>query len=482
MKVERNVDFSPKTGAYPHQMEATEFIRGEKTHEVALFDEQGLGKTKIVIDSVAADIRDKIIDAALVVCKKSLIGMWTSEVEKHSHLVALAIYGTLRERGLSATTDADFYITSYETLTPELPRIKQLLETGRMAVILDESHRIKDPESVAACSAFEISPLAAKRIIITGTPVANSPQDLWSQFYFLDKGKTLGSDFLEFKNDYCPAAPRKGLSPEDMNKIELLREKIRPMSIRRLKQDVLELPDKRYENVFIELPEEQRRIYDRACQELMVEIEAVDGTIVNKEIENILEKMLRLVQISSNPILVNPEYSGRSGKLDVLEALVDKAFDRGEKVIVWTSFVDNIPQVKKMFAESSPLVIYGETPIEQRNRNVKRFQNEDRYRLLIANPSAAREGLTLTAANNAIYYDRTFNLVDYVQSQDRIHRISQTRPCNIIKVIAHDTIDEYIDEILNRKAAIASYVQGDIDKGDVIEAFSKEDILRYLGK
>jgi SNF2 family DNA or RNA helicase len=482
MKVVRNANFGPKTAAYPHQIEAIDFIRGEKTREVALFDEQGLGKTKIVIDSIAADIRDKVVEAALVVCKKSLIGVWTSEVEKHSHLVALAIYGSSRERGMSATTDADFYITSYETLTPELPRIRQLMAISRTAMILDESHRIKDPNSVAARSVFEISPLAVKRIIITGTPVANSPQDLWSQFFFLDNGKTLGRDFVEFKNEYCPAAPRKGLSPEDMGRIERLREKIRPVSIRRLKSDVLELPDKRYESVFVDLSEEQRRIYDRACQELRVEIEAIDGTIIEKEIENILEKMLRLIQISSNPVLVNPEYSGKSGKLEALATLVQEAFSKGEKVIVWTSFVDNIPQFKKLFAESNPLVIYGETPIEQRNRNVKRFQNEEKHRLLIANPSAAREGLTLTAANNAIYYDRTFNLVDYVQSQDRIHRISQTRPCNIVKVIARDTIDEYVDEILNRKSAVAAYVQGDIERSSVIEAFSKEDILRYLSR
>jgi SNF2 family DNA or RNA helicase len=388
--------------AYPHQMEATEFIRGEKNREIALFDEQGLGKTKIVIDSVSADIRDKIIDAALVICKKSLIGMWISEVEKHSHLVAFSIYGALRERGVSATTDADFYITSYETLTPELPRIKQLLRTGRMAVILDESHRIKDPDSIAASSAFEISPLAAKRIIITGTPVANSPQDLWSQFYFLDNGKTLGRDFSEFKSQYCPAAPRKGLSQDDMRKIEILREKIRPFSIRRLKEDVLELPDKRYENVFVALGEEQRRLYDRASQELMVEIQGIDGALVSKEIDNILEKMLRLVQIASNPALINPDYSGKSDKLDCLQILLEKAFDRGEKVIVWTSFVDNIPQIKRVFPESNPLVIYGETPVELRNKNVKRFQNEDKHRLLIANPSAAREGLTLTAANDIL--------------------------------------------------------------------------------
>lgn len=482
MKTERIIDYSPRTDAFPHQIEAIKFISGEENKEIALFDEQGLGKTKIVIDSIASDIHNNILDGAIVICKKSLIGTWISEVKKHSHLLVIAIYGTSRERGITATTDAHFYVTSYETLTPELARIKQLLKIGKMAVILDESHRIKNPESVAAISAFEISQFAIKKIIISGTPVANSPQDLWSQFYFLDNGRTFGNDFFKFKSDLCPASPRKGLSKDDIKKLEKLREMIKPVSIRRLKENVLELPDKRYENIIVNLEKKQREIYDHARQELMVEIKDIDGSLVIKEIDNILEKILRLVQIASNPILLNPKYQEEPGKISSLKKILSEIFDRSEKAIVWTSFIDNIPVIKKLFPESNPLVIYGGTPIEMRNKNVERFQNEEKHRLLIANPSAAREGLTLTAANNAIYYDRTFNLVDYLQSQDRIHRISQQRNCNIYKIIADDTIDEYIDEILNRKSSIASFIQGDREKDHIREAFSKTDILRYLGK
>jgi SWI/SNF-related matrix-associated actin-dependent regulator 1 of chromatin subfamily A len=482
LKTSRIIDYSPKKDAFPHQTEAINFISGEKNREIALFDEQGLGKTKIVIDSMANDIRDNILDGALVICKKTLIGNWIAEVKKHSHLSVISIYGTSNERGRTATTDAHFYITSYETLTPELTRIKQLLKINRMAIILDESHRIKDSSSVAAKSAFEISSLAVKRILITGTPVANSPQDLWAQFYFLDHGRTFGNDFFTFKSELCPASPRKGLSANDMKKIEHLREKMHPVSIRRLKEDVLELPDKRYENIFVNLEGEQKEIYNRARQDLIVEIRALDGSIIDREIENVLEKILRLVQIASNPILLNPKYSGTSAKIDSLRQIISEIFERREKAIVWTCFVNNIPIIKNIFVESNPLIIYGGTPIEMRNRNVDRFQNEEKFKLLIANPSAAKEGLTLTAANNAVYYDRTFSLVDYLQSQDRIHRISQERDCNIYKIVASDTIDEYIDEILNRKSSIASFIQGDREKDHILEAFSKQDILRYLGK
>lgn len=113
-------------------------------------------------------------------------------------------------------------------------------------------------------------------------------------------------------------------------------------------------------------------------------------------------------------------------------------------------------------------------------RNVKWFQTRNDVKLLIANPAAAREGLTLTSANHAIYYDRNFNLVDYLQSQDRIHRISQARTCFIHKLVATNTIDEYIDEIIERKASVASYVQGDVESRGIIESFSKDDFMRYL--
>jgi SNF2 family DNA or RNA helicase len=102
--------------------------------------------------------------------------------------------------------------------------------------------------------------------------------------------------------------------------------------------------------------------------------------------------------------------------------------------------------------------------------------------ILIANPSAAREGLTLTSANNAIYLDRNFNLVDYLQSQDRIHRISQTKECRIYKLIAKNTIDEYIDEIIYKKHKLAEYVQGDIDNIENNEYLTKDEVLNMLGE
>ena len=157
---------------------------------------------------------------------------------------------------------------------------------------------------------------------------------------------------------------------------------------------------------------------------------------------------------------------------------------KNEKTIVWTSFVENITILKNRLKQYNPLIIYGDVPVRDRADAVKVFQESEKNRIMIANPSAAREGLTLTRANNAIYLDRNFNLVDYLQSQDRIHRISQTRECKIFKIIAKNTIDEYIDKVIDVKKEIAGYVQGDLgilSNNNLDFLHSKSELLNILG-
>ncbi len=140
--------------------------------------------------------------------------------------------------------------------------------------------------------------------------------------------------------------------------------------------------------------------------------------------------------------------------------------------------------LKNRYSDFKPLVIYGDVPIKERADIVKNFQESDRNKVLIANPSAAREGLTLTKANNAIYLDRNFNLVDYLQSQDRIHRISQEKECNIYKILASNSIDEYIDRVIDVKKDIAQFTQGDsesVSKGSLEFLLNKSELLSILG-
>lgn len=468
--------FEPKTQALPHQLEAIDYIK--KNREVALFDEQGLGKTKIVIESLCWSMKQYEIEGALVVAPMSLLYNWEQEVTKHSFLIPIVLKGSEKEKRYKFMTGANFYITNYESVIAELQRIKRFCKSRKVAIVLDESARIKDPKTKTAQALFELRHHSLKRVIITGTPVANKPVDLWAQFFFLDGGKLLGDNFKDFKSKFNER------NPDYKNSLNELKNIIAEHSIRRCKNDVLELPEKRFINIYVDLSDKQLELYNKLREELKIEIQDINKNVTVDEAENILKKLLRLTQIASNPGLIDKGYSEIPAKFEKLDNLLNDIASRNEKAIIWTCFVENILILKNRLKQYCPLVIYGEIPIKDRAEFVNIFQESNKNRVMIANPSAAREGLTLTKANNAIYLDRNFNLVNYLQSQDRIHRISQTKECNIYKILARNTIDEYIDRLIDVKKDIAGYVQSDfefLETGSYEFLLNRQELLKILG-
>ena len=472
-------DYEPKTRPMKHQVDAIRYV---VSHDVVpLFDEQGLGKSKIVIDALCRNFRDKQIDGAIIVCRKTLLNTWKEEIEKHSNLFAVILDGSKQKRSRSLLTFGHFYIANYESFVQEIELITLLLKNKRYALVLDESQRIKNPSSKTAKAILSLRDLATKRIIITGTPIANKPEDIWSQFFFLDGGKLLGTDYYAFKKQFTVSL--KGV--EDLSPFELslgfLRKQISQVSIRRTK-DILELPDKLYEDVDAILSPKQRSAYDLAREEMIYEISNTDGDLIEKDIDNYLVKLLRLTQIASNPGLLDVAYNEEPGKFPVLDRIVNEIISKNEKVIIWTSFTGNVRTLRNRYSKFGSQMLFGEVPIADRNAVIKKFQGDPQCRVLVANPAAAKEGLTLTAANHAIYLDRTFKMDDYLQSQDRIHRIGQTRKCMITKLIAENTVDEYTDEILEKKEVIARYALSDtkhiLNKREYL---SRDDLLRILG-
>ncbi len=478
MKRKYNFNYGPKTKPFPHQVEAIEHIASKES--VALFDEQGLGKTKIVIEALCINMEQKIINGALIICKKHLIENWKDEIETHSYLKYIVLRGNANEKGLRFMGYSHFYIINYESVIGEIERLKMFLKIRKMAIVLDESHKIKNPNALTTKVTLDLKNLAKKRIIITGTPIANKPLDLWTQFYFLDNGVLLGDNYGKFKKIYSINLKGNNLT-EQKERFNNLRNIILSNSIRRLKKDVLELPEKIYIDKYVHLEGQQKKIYTQLRKELYIEITNIDGEKIIDRSNELLKKLLRLAQIASNPFLIDKAYNETPAKFPLLDTLIESILEKKEKLIVWSCFVENIRILYKRYKKLGSLILYGDIPIEKRNKVVKEFKNNDKFVILIANPSAAREGLTLTSANNAIYLDRNFNLVDYLQSQDRIHRISQTRECKIYKLIAKNTIDEYIDELIYKKHKLAEYVQGDRDSIENRQWLTKEKILNILG-
>jgi len=464
----------PKPGLFPFQRDGVEFLR-ERT-AAGLFDDPGLGKTKQVIEVLNREVEAGALGGAVVICPNTLKTTWSEEIERHSTL-RYAVFGAGRKarRDTFRSLRAHFYIINYEAVAAELASLRALLRFKPMALVLDESHRIKTPDAKVTRAVLDLRRDAARRYILTGTPVANKPEDLWSQMYFLDDGSSLGATFDEFRAKYCSAGG-------GYVRMEELKDRIASITLRRKKEGNVDLPPKNFARVSVSLRGEQKRLYEAMRNELAVWVRSMTGEQVLTEAEGILARMVRLAQLASNPSLLDAGYHETPAKIEALDRLLTEYLNvPDEKLIVWTSFVGNISVLMKRYDQFRPVCLYGEMDGRARDRAIADFKRKKDVRIMVANPAAAREGLTLTVARFAVYLDRTFNLVDFLQSQDRIHRISQHKPCEIVLLIAERTVDEFIEFALAQKHRLAAFVQGDTSQIAPLDlVLQKPDVLRAL--
>ena len=448
---------------FAYQVEAVEAVKALPF--AALFHEQGLGKTKIGIDLALEWIRGGQVDTVLVVTKLGLVGNWSNEVRAHTHLVPRVLGQDRASNFQVLNSAARIVLTHYEAVKSEERRLSLFCRTRRVAVVLDESHRIKNPDAAVSKALFRLSAGFSRRVIMTGTPVANRPFDIWSQVYFLDGGQALGTDFEDFRrrldlgNDlWEDEAKRKSFEVE----LGAVFSKIRHFTIRETKGSAgIDLPEKHVENVLVEPEQAQRVLYEAFRDELRAEV-VRDGRAIEDDAEDILKRLLRLVQVASNPRLVDEGYDGIPGKLPRLLSLVDEAVRSGSKIIVWTSFVESAAWLARQLARHGAALVSGAVPAAGRAAAVAAFKEDPSCMVLVATPGAAKEGLTLTVANHAVFFDRSFSLDDYLQAQDRIHRISQTKTCHVWNLICTGTVDEWVDTLLSAKRLAAQLAQADV--------------------
>jgi SNF2 family DNA or RNA helicase len=260
-----DVRVEPKQQAFPYQQQAAEAVRD--LEYAAVFHEQGLGKTKIAIDVALYWIEKRIVDTVLIVAKKGLIRNWQREFGVHTHL---------HPRVLDQSHSGNFHIlnspvrvllTHYEVLVSEKERLKLFLKARDVGVILDESAKIKNPDASVTQVSFELAALFKRRIIMTGTPVANRPYDIWSQIWFLDQGKALGGDFDRFKSqvDLSPElATDLDAQAEFEGHLSTIFGKVSAFSVRETKRSgIIELPQKIINTVETTWEDSQYSLY---CQ------------------------------------------------------------------------------------------------------------------------------------------------------------------------------------------------------------------------
>lgn len=478
-----NINYDAKNSAFPYQKEA--FMAIKDLDYSAIFHEQGLGKTKIAIDLLLYWLTKRDMDTVMIVTKKQLVKNWVDEFSVHTHIKPKVLSNNKADNFYVLNSPVKVIITNFETLSTDKERILLFLKCRNVGIIIDESTKLKNPEAKLTQDFFDLAPFFKLRTIMTGTPVANRPYDIWAQVFFLDAGESLGADFNEFKkntdlsNDLNVDDEKRMLFQDAVSDIY---KKIAHFSVRETKKSCgIELPQKEYVTIFAQFAENQFEIYRKVIEDLEIEVKK-EGEYIIDDDSVALKRLLRLLQIASNPRLIDERYVEISGKEEQLERLLQEIQSREEKCIVWSNYIENIEYFGKKYAEYNPRKIHGSMTIEERNRSVELFKNDETCKVLFATPQAAKEGLTLTVANHVIFYDRGFNLDDYLQAQDRIHRISQKKKCYVYNIMVEGSIDEWIDRLLEAKQQAAFLAQGDvtIQEYEEIADYSYGELIREI--
>jgi len=469
--------------AFSFQREACDAIKENEYSGV--FHEQGLGKTKIAIDVLLHWLASDAVDSVVVVTKKGLVPNWVREFQAHTKIKPRILGSNRAENFQHFNSAARVFVTHYEVLVAESERFDLFTRTRRLGAVLDESQKIKNPDARISKAAFKLAPGFHRRLILTGTPIANRPFDIWSQIYFLDQGQALGTGFSTFREELD--LPKTSDRSSEQTKVferalSGLFARVSSFCVRETKDGgVIELPEKIIANIACDWETRQWELYRSLRTELSAQV-VREGNIIEERADEVLKRLLRLVQVASNPALVDESYVAEPGKFGQLDSLVHQIGDAGEKAIIWSSFTGNVDWLARQLKEFRPRRVHGKMSYADRNQSITTFLDDSESKLLIATPGAAKEGLTLTVANHVIFYDRGFSLDDYLQAQDRIHRISQEQTCYVHNLVLENSIDEWVDVLIDAKTKAAKLGMGDIDTEEyqAVADYSFNDIVAAI--
>jgi SNF2 family DNA or RNA helicase len=438
-----------------------------------LGDDMGLGKTLSVLSFFATLQRTEGYERLLVVCPNSLTRNWVREATTwFPHMKATVLAGDKTEKAWTlrllaeGSVPCDVFVANYEGVrldyvTPELAEIASKRKT---LLCIDESQRVKNPQAKTFKALSTIAPHCKRRVLLSGTPTPKDVSDLWAQMKLLDGGKRFGRSFYkwlgtvaELGTEYSEFAIKKFNEYEVAEAIYRAQE----VMLRRRKEKVIDLPAKTFSLREIELTGSQRERYDEIREGLILRMRSTSGEQFVREITNILEEYLRAVQVASNPRLIDPEWKGEPAKFLELDEIVNEVVrEQGQKVVIWTNYLGNIRELVERYKDLGAAPFSGEVSAADREMTVRAFQTEEKPRVLVAVPAAGGVGITLTAAQTAVYIDKTWNAEHWMQSVDRIHRIGQRGTVNVISLLSCK-VDEMIHWNLRRKEQGQADVLGD---------------------
>jgi SNF2 family DNA or RNA helicase len=426
-----------------------------------LADDMGLGKTVQALALIQRDWDEDGKRPTLLVCPTSVIGNWEKEAARFTpELPVLVHHGAKRAKGdfKEEAGRHAIVLSSYALLHRDLDTLKQV---DWSAVILDEAQNIKNPETRQARAARAIA--APSRIALTGTPVENSVGDLWSLMEFLNPG-FLGSQ-AEFKRTFFVPIQ----AARDKEATARLKRLTGPLILRRLKTDrsiIADLPDKMEMKVFCTLTREQASLYQAVMADAMEKLKG-SGTDDIQRKGVILATLSKLKQVCNHPAQFlgdNSPLPGRSGKLARLTEMLEEVLAEGDRALVFSQFAEMGMMLRRHLEETfgrEVLFLHGGVAKGQRDDMVERFQAEEGGApLFILSLKAGGTGLNLTRANHVFHFDRWWNPAVENQATDRAFRIGQRRKVQVHKFLCAGTLEEKIDEMIEKKKGIAEQVVG----------------------
>ncbi len=452
-----------KAKLFAHQQDAYDFALDafEKGKAVALLADMGTGKSMMTIAITGTLEADKGVKKMLVVCPKSIVGVWEDEFRKFAdYRYALTVLDGTMEKKRSAFNymqgaALQIIVVNYEScwrLETEITKWKPDL------IVCDESSKIKTPSASQSKALHRLGRQSKYNIILTGTPITGSPLDIFSQYKFLDDS-IFGSSFYLFRNRYAILGGYQNRMIVGYRHLDELVEKVHSIAFRIKIEDAVDLPPFIDETRAITLEPKAQSLYRMLEQDCYAEL--ANGEVTAR---NVLTQLLRLAQCTGGFIRddIKGEAQQVSGaKLDALEDIIDTCLDEEKKVVVFARFVPEIEAIAAMLKKKKVgyALIYGATT--DRADQVKKFQEDPDVKVFIGQLQTTGMGLTLTAANVAVFYSLDFSYANYEQSRARIHRIGQKQKCLYIHLVGKGTVDEKILNALKHKGDIAKIMVDD---------------------
>lgn len=435
------IDYPFKTKPFPHQIEA--FNIGYKSDNLLLADDQGLGKTKESIDIAVS--RKEEIGKCLIVCGVNSVKYnWRDEIKIHSDETAMMIDGKTVEKRLDQIKlwiygNDYFGIINIESLRNEkiMDSLYYKIKDDLIgAVIVDEIHKGKNGGSAQGIA---MRMLRSKiRIGLSGTPM-NKAEDLWNILTWL-RSETMS--VYQFKNRYCIMGGFKGYKVVGHRNLDELNEKLNKVMLRRKKEDVLDLPPKLYKTEFVDLSRKQQLLYKEIKQGI---VDNLDNIL---EIPNPLSCTVRLRQLTGGL------FSDDNPKLDRVKDMLEEITESGHKALIFSQWEKVTEVYKEALKDYNPAYIVGAVAVEDRQKEVYRFQQDPSCKVAIGTIGAMGTGLTMTAASYVFFVDKKYWDAENKQAEDRAHRIGTETTVNIISLVAKNTCDEGIEELLRENKAL----------------------------